>query len=524
MPYDDSLWLEFADLAAKYSIFTLKALQPECPLGLEKLHRSSPLQEVLDGVPYPALESLIRNFKEHGYDLDEKWLRTSCGRPLQHCCSYAGNDIDKKRAAFLLLRLGANPSLPKKPWRSNLRRAREGKAQDLYDALLHHPLTNLADQDEQGQTLLHSLVYSATIERISEVADVHDVDVNIQDNSGSTPLHLATTTGRTDVVRKLLTVPGIRLDLADKQGRTPFTLATYWGLRSMALTLIEHSQAFPVPEAHQLSGLVLAAIHQQEDLCSHLLKMSGYRNLQFHVDLSGKCILHHAAINNWGDVLDNCLRLGSSTIEVNQIDHSGRSALHYAATLGNVDSCRVMVHHGANLTLQDRNGRTAAQAAADAGFKDALMVLLQSGRVNPNQCDLQGRNLVHWAATLDCVDIMEVIINTPGVVELERHDKNSKMPIDIAFQCKCKNVGQLLAREMRSTLGYFDIYDWDNMYCSPDVMAVDEMWDDYRNHSKPQFNRQKYWGSEREEIRKQYPEELWGLVCITSGNHSEPDK
>lgn len=462
------------------------------------------------------MEALIRNFKEHGYDLDEKWSRHSCGRPLQHCCAHAGRDESKRGAAFLLLRLGANPSLPTKPWRSNLERVIEGNAPDLYDALLHHPLTNLGDQDEQNQTLLHILIQTATIERISEVVDVmHDVDINIQDINGYTPLHLATTAGRTEVVRKLLTVPGVRLDLADRQGRTPFTLATYWGLKDVALALIEHSQVFPVPEANQLSGLICTAIHQQKAFCSRLLEMSSYQNLRFHMDLSGKCILHHAAINNWSDVLDNCLRLGAPTVEPNQIDHSGRSALHYAATLGNVNSCRVLVDHGASLTLQDRNGRTAAQAAADAGFKDALMVLLQSGRVNPNQCDLDGRNLVHWAATLDCVDIMKTIRNSPGVVEIARHDKHSKMPIDIAFLCKCKNVGQFLAREMRGTPGYFDIYDWDNMYCSPDVMAVDEEnWDAYRNRPQQQDAQLPYRVKYQEEIHRQYPEELWGLVTM----------
>ncbi|KFY32742.1 hypothetical protein V495_08780 [Pseudogymnoascus sp. VKM F-4514 (FW-929)] len=524
IPYDDSLWLEFSDLAAKYSIYTLKSLKPDFWMYVDgerhTMNYSSPLKLVIDKVPPPAKESLIRNFKEHGYDLDEKWSRVSCGGPLQHCCSYAGKDTDKRKAAFLLLRLGANPSLPKKPWRSNIRYAIEGNAQDLFEELLHHPTTNLGDRDRQGQTLLHSIVYTASIEQISQVTNViHDVDLNIQDFNGFTPLHLAILTERTEVVRKLLTVPGVRLDVADKQGRTPFTLATYWGFRVMALALIEHSQAFPVPEANKLSGLVYAAIHQQKDFCTSLLEMSSYRNLEYHMDLSGKCILHHAAINNWGDVLDSCLRLGKPSIEINQMDHSGRSAMHYAATLGNVDSCLVLVRHGANLTLQDRNGRTSAQAAADAGFKDVLMVLLKSGRVNPNQCDLQGRNLVHWAATLDCVDVMERVVNAPGVgvVELERHDKNSKMPIDIAFQCKCRNVGQFLADKMRSTSGYFNIYDWDNMYCSPDVTDGDRP--KKPDTEVPDWLRKKR--EEEKEERRRYPHDLWSLVIREKDKENE---
>jgi ankyrin repeat protein len=518
----------FADTAAKHSVYTLESLWPK-----NTSYRTSPLLEILDTVPSPEIEALVRKFKEHGYDIDEKWSRHSCGRPLQHCCSWAGTDKRKERAAFLLLGLGANPNPPKKPWRSNLKRALEGNAPDLYNALLRHPLINLGDKDQRDQTLLHVLVQTAPMERICEVLDViHDVDINVQDVNGYTPLHLAVSGGRVEVVRKLLTVSGIRLDLADKQGRTAFTLATYWGMKSMALVLIEHSQAFPVPEAGQVSALVFAAIQQEKALCFRLLEMSSYRNLHLHMDMSGKCILHHAAMNNWEDVLDSCVSLGGPALNLNQIDKSGRSALHYAAALGNVDACCVLVASGASLTLQDRNGRTAAHASADAGFKDALMVLLRSGRVNPNQRDLEGRNLVHWAATLDCVDVMEVIRDTdmPEAVELARRDKYDKMPIDIAFRCRCKHVGQFLAREMRAASNYNDIYNWDNMYRSREVLdvelqavlAMDRQWsfvtvkeefdmlaadkqDDRKRAQELRSHR-------RSRQQLEWPDKLWGIV------------
>jgi len=66
------------------------------------------------------------------------------------------------------------------------------------------------------------------------------------------------------------------------------------------------------------------------------------------------------------------------------------------------------LRHGASLQLQDRNERTAAHAAADAGFKDDLVALLKDGRVHGNQRGHQGSNLVYWVATLDCVDVIAV--------------------------------------------------------------------------------------------------------------------
>lgn len=477
---------------------------------------------VLEYVPGPAKFQLIRQFKNNGYDLDEKWSRRSCGRALQHCCSLAGEDAILKEAAFLLLRLGAHPSLPPRPWRSNLRRAMESKAWDLYEALLCHPLTDPNAPDQHDQGVLHALVQKGSLNRISEVVDVlHSVDVNLQDLNGSTPLHLATSIGRADVVRKLLNVPGIRLDLTDKQGRTALTLATYWGMKSMALVLIEHSQAFPLPEANQLSALVLAAQYGQKDLCLKLLELSRYRNLDFHIDISGRGVLHHAAINNWVDVLVGCIGRGADAgLNVNKIDHAGKTALHHAAALGNTEACAVLADDGgASLMLQDRNGRTAAQAAAEAGFKDTLVVLLRSRRIDPNQRDVEGRNLVHWVATLDCVDIMEILAGMEGVrVEWARRDKYGKRPVDIAGMCGCKYVGLFLAERTPGWRSEQPDWRFERMYRSRTVEVVDD--NELQREEEDLIKNSKQRSDEEwEDFHRRFPDSRYGLVRFKHGGY-----
>jgi len=60
------------------------------------------------------------------------------------------------------------------------------------------------------------------------------------------------------------------------------------------------------------------------------------------------------------------------------------------------------------------------------------MLLLQSGRVDPNQRGIEGRNLVHWAATVDYIDGMELISEILGV-NIDQRDRYGKTAIDIAF-------------------------------------------------------------------------------------------
>ncbi|KAI8680929.1 hypothetical protein NCS55_00341800 [Fusarium keratoplasticum] len=505
-PSDDPLWLLFADTAGKYSIYTLQSLWPA-----DKYYGTSPLRYVLFHMPDSSALDLARRFQRHGYDIDEKWSSSSCGRALQDCCMGARGQFGKK-AALLLLELGANPSLPERPFRSNLRLALEAEAWDLYDALLSHPMTDLSARNQQGGTLLHDQVQCGSLERIAEMLNLIDeVDLNSQDREGYTPLHVATSLGREEAVRMLLGKPGIRLNLTDNIGRTPLTLATYWGLKKMALVLIEHSEAFPVAREGHLSALVLAAKHGDKDICNRLMVACQYQNLSFHLDMSGKGLLHHAAINDWNDVIETCLRRGGRTININQIDHSGRSALHYASSLGNVASCQALIEGGASLTLQDRLGRTAVQDAADAGFKDALILLLRSGRVDPNQRDIEGRNLVHWAATLDCVDAMKLISQMPGV-KLNQRDRHGKTPIDIAFICQSKYVGLFLAEKTP----HLNMYSWDLMYRTPDIdwQAQDDHVDANQaddllmRHAR----RQQLAHDEYKQLQEQYPAELWALA------------
>ncbi|KAK7409534.1 hypothetical protein QQX98_008319 [Neonectria punicea] len=156
-----------------------------------------------------------------------------------------------------------------------------------------------------------------------------------------------------------------------------------------------------------------------------------------------------------------------SDVNTDQIDHSGGTALHYGAKLGCTESCRVLLEYGASTRLQDRNGRNAAQMAAEAGFKDTLMLIVREGNVDANQRDHQGRNLVHWAATLDCLDVMQLICQQPAV-DVARRDNSGKLPIAYAWSCQCPKVGRYLSLRMKYlaalSVPWEDPYNWDRVF------------------------------------------------------------
>ncbi|EXL90848.1 hypothetical protein NOF04DRAFT_19401 [Fusarium oxysporum II5] len=88
--------------------------------------------------------------------------------------------------------------------------------------------------------------------------------------------------------------------------------------------------------------------------------------------MSGKGVLHHSAMNDRDAIMSTCLHRSGRTLNIDQIDHSGRSELHYVSRLGNLNSYRMLIEGGASLILKERLGRTSLQDAADSGFKDYL--------------------------------------------------------------------------------------------------------------------------------------------------------
>lgn len=475
LPAEDPLWLEYANTASS-SYYS---------------ERSSPIRDILKrAFHWPAditstkCQQLVQAFSQAGYDLNEANDPACRGAILNSC--YANiKELRKDSSGWqgyvemipLLINLGADVNLYPEGQSSNIKLAILGGLKSVYETVANHPNFDPQVMDSQGRTVLHHVVAMGQTKWALEFLNRTDIDVNAQDASGSTPLHFAVRTEKQEVVEKLLATYGIRVDLIDVDGKTPLTLATYWGLKRIALAFIEQSQAFPLPERDAVHALVLAARHGDKDIVDALLAKAHYRGLSFHMDESGKTLIHIAAAEDWADVLTRCLHQASD-ININQIDHSGGTALHYAAKYGCTQSCEVLLNYGASACLQNRMGRTAPQEAADAGYKDTLMALVrQTHLLDVNQRDHLGRNLLHWAATFDCLEAMEILCDIPGA-QLTRRDNQGRMPVDYAWVCQCPAVGKLLSQKL--TTSFPDApkhgYKWKEAYSNaelPPTMRTD---------------------------------------------------
>mmetsp|Transcript_550 Transcript_550/g.1483 ORF Transcript_550/g.1483 Transcript_550/m.1483 type:complete len:169 (-) Transcript_550:187-693(-) len=104
--------------------------------------------------------------------------------------------------------------------------------------------------------------------------------------------------------------------------------------------------------------------------------------------------LHEAAergdVNFIRDVIERTV-----DFDVNQRDHIGRTALHWAAETGQCAAAEMLLGYGCDRTVRETNGRTAVHLAARAADAAMLQILLKGvskaqGEDLVNETDVHG--------------------------------------------------------------------------------------------------------------------------------------
>lgn len=397
VPVEDDLWIKYSELSRKPAVLrTLSSSSHYNHTGIAYFSET-PLQAAVK----LNSASLVRRIIATGYDIHEDFPggKSRHGTVLHY-------NIDKMSWVDLFLELGASSN----------------------------------KQDAYGKTPLHLAVERKLVEPFNRLMKLEEMDVNIQDDNGRTPVHIAAGCG--NFLQTLLNDHRVRTDLKDTKGYMPCeyaALSASWGGRVELEDFLRFSESISNPKDNGLSPLIFAAQHESKDIVIDLIPKC--LNINKHRGVDRKGILHWAAINNWDDVVDAAVRLGKA--EVNQIDYSQKTALHYAAELGNLSAARCLLKHGATVHSKDGNGRTAAHAAAVAGFSDVLNMLLQSSDMDVNEEDNEKRTMLHWSATCDWMSIMSSVLDQPDLI-ITKTDCYHRNALHMAALCGCPNVFQLL--------------------------------------------------------------------------------
>ncbi|KAJ7988017.1 hypothetical protein DPEC_G00319260 [Dallia pectoralis] len=250
-----------------------------------------------------------------------------------------------------------------------------------------HEENLLTTISEDGDTVLHLAVIHEDEDFAHQLIQLYPMEVlDIQNNLYQTPLHLATYLSLVSVVRSLV-VGGASLGLQDQEGNTPLHVACELGRAACA---VEMTQAVSACELNSLletqnwrglTCLHLAIVSKQHRLIEILMTKGA--DLDIQEGTSGKTPLHLAVELHDVDSVTQLLHNGAN---VDAAMFNGCTPLHLAVGRQDITIADLLCHSGADRMLRNMEGETPLDLADG---KDDILALFPFDDIQ-----IQGRSVI----------------------------------------------------------------------------------------------------------------------------------
>jgi ankyrin repeat protein len=147
-------------------------------------------------------------------------------------------------------------------------------------------------------------------------------------------------------------------------------------------------------------------------------------------------------------LLDAAAPSGSDRLIANLKDVNGSSSLHLACRTGDLRITKLLVGHGADISLRDQNFRTALHVSCFFGHQTLLCCLLDSGGDGYLELvDSDGRTALHYAAECGHLSCVKLLLETAANPIAQ--DSNRQTPYQVAYREGHERVCELLLEYQR---------------------------------------------------------------------------
>ncbi|KAM6289983.1 ankyrin repeat domain-containing protein 55 [Aegotheles albertisi] len=263
------------------------------------------------------------------------------------------------------------------------------------------------------------------------------------DNDGCTPLMHAVSGRQVDTVKLLLKM-GANINIQDACGRTSLSLATYLGWLEGCISLLRNGAKQNIPDKNGRLPLHAATAEPDVRLLNVLLQQSNLSEIN-HQDNEGMTSLHWAAFHNRPQHTQSLLHKGA---DLTLVDKDFKTALHWAVQSGNRILCSIILDHYQGpsiINYDDENGKTCMHIAAAAGYSDIISELAKVPECNLQALDVDDRTPLHWAAAAGKADCVQTLLELG--IDSSPRDINENTPLTYAMYCGHAGCIKLLSQE-----------------------------------------------------------------------------
>lgn len=337
--------------------------------------------------------------------------------------------------------------------RTSLHRAAENN--DLKTAqMLLSGGADVNARDYEGKTPLY-IAASQNFEDMVSLLFSGAADVNSEDNGGKTPLHCAVDNNSIGTVNLLIS-KGADVNAADDDGETPLHYAAKKDFRDTAHFLISGGAAVNTADRIGRMPLHIAAGNNATDTVSLLISAGADVNF---VDNKGRTPLDWASGNNSWEIV-SLLRsndgykgseLGSGkkkqdkpiagSIDVTLRDGQGRTPLHRAVEINDIQTVQMLINNGADVDARDNDEETPLHFAAWENAEDIAAILI-SGGANVNIKNKKGMTPLHYASWTNAGSTAEFLLSKGANVNAK--DNKGKTPLHLALEYNSMDTAYLL--------------------------------------------------------------------------------
>lgn len=199
-------------------------------------------------------------------------------------------------------------------------------------------------EDETMNEQLFKVVEGKEVDRVRDLLD-KGVDINAQDTQGRTAIMIATYANDVEMV-KVLIAEGADVDIQDNMLNNPFLYAGAEGYMEILKLMIAAGADPTITNRYGGVALIPASEHGYVEVVKELLT--------------------------------------NTKTDVNHVNNLGWTALLEAIILNDgsekqQQTIRLLIEHGADVNLADKDGVTPLEHAREKGYKEIEEILLEAG-------------------------------------------------------------------------------------------------------------------------------------------------
>uniref|UniRef100_A0A8C2J1T4 Transient receptor potential cation channel, subfamily A, member 1b n=1 Tax=Cyprinus carpio TaxID=7962 RepID=A0A8C2J1T4_CYPCA len=266
---------------------------------------------------------------------------------------------------------------------------------------------------------------------LSSYNKVEDI-INIRDGANQTPLHRATLFDHVELVEYLISKEA-EIDCIDCNGLSPLLMASRCGAWKTVAFLLSIGADFRIKDKVGCNFLHFVVLQPKglKNLPETVLQSNAVKEMLSDEDVEGCTPLHYACKLGIHDSVKNMLGLN---IFVGQKSREKKSALHFAAEYGRINTCKRLLEtltDSKMLNDWDEKGLTPLHLASMAGHTQVVELLLRSGALF--QSDYKGWSCLHHAAAEGYTETMKILL-AANVKLLDETNEDGNTALHIAAQ------------------------------------------------------------------------------------------